>query len=95
VKPILSLCDGAVHPLERVRTRAKALDRLFELITAFPCITDFGVAHATTPKDAQALVQRLKDARPDTPVFLSRLGPVVGTHSGPGVVGVGALEGDR
>lgn len=94
VKPILSIRDGVVHPLERVRTRAKALDRLFELITAFPSVTDFGVVHATTPQDAQALVQRLGNARPDTPVFLSRLGPVVGTHGGPGVVGVGALEGD-
>lgn len=93
VKPILCLRDGEVHPLERTRTRARALDRLFELISALPCVSDYGVIHATTPDDAQALAQRLRAATPHAQLYMSRLGPVVGTHAGPGVVGVGALEG--
>lgn len=95
VKPILSFRHGEVHPEERVRTRALALDRLFQIATAYPKIEEIGVAYSTNAVEADEFKRRLEAELPHLQAQITRLGPVVGVHGGPGVLGVGILEGEN
>ncbi len=95
VKPILSFRNGEVHPEERVRTRAHALDRLFQLATAYPNVEQVGVAYSTNAQEADGFKRRIEQALEGAKVVLTRLGPVVGVHGGPGILGVCILEGEN
>jgi len=95
VKPVLSIRDGEVHPEERVRTRVHALDRVFQMATSFPEIEEIGVAYSTNAAEAEGMRRRLQEALGDKKVEVTRLGPVIGVHGGPGVLGIGILEGER
>ena len=92
VKPILHFDDGEVAPLKRVRGRAKALaelERLFVEGTDDSPDLHVGVGHAAAPADADGLVARLRGARPQASLdLLVTLGPVIGTHGGPGTLGL-------
>jgi DegV family protein with EDD domain len=92
VKPILVIEDGEVAPLKRVRGRAKAvaeLVRLFEEETEDSPGLHVGVGHADAPEDAEALVKRIRAARPHASLdIVTTLGPVIGTHGGPGTLGL-------
>jgi len=91
VKPIITVQDGEVYPVERVRTRSRALQRLAELALSFPAAEEFVVLDATTPEDSDWLEGQLRAAHPQVPVTRARLGAVLGTHCGPGAVGVVTL----
>jgi fatty acid kinase fatty acid binding subunit len=94
VKPVLCIRDGLVTPLERVRTFDRALNRVIELVHA----VDRGkgvcaiVGHADA-EDAAERVARELEPIADT-LMIQPLGPVVGAHAGPGVVGVGCYPAD-
>jgi DegV family protein with EDD domain len=92
VKPILIFEDGEVAPFKRVRGRSKAiaeLERLFaEGSTNTPAL-HVGVGHAEAPADAEDLVARLRGVRPSASLdIVTTLGPVIGTHGGPGTLGL-------
>jgi DegV family protein with EDD domain len=94
VKPLLSIADGRVVPLERVRTSARALARLEELaVTAAGAEpVDVTVAHLASPERAASLTSRLT-ARLEAnlegrEVACSELGAVLGAHVGPGMLSV-------
>jgi len=91
VKPILSVRDGEVAPVERVRTMSGAVRRLVELVQAEGPLERLGVVHADAPANAADVEDQLHARYPDLAVDRGELGPVVGTHGGPGVVGVGFL----
>ena len=89
VKPVLCIRDGLVTPLERVRTFERALNRIVELTREVDrgqgvCII---VGHADAEADAERVARELEPIA-DT-LMIQPLGPVVGAHAGPGVVGVG------
>jgi DegV family protein with EDD domain len=89
VKPVLCIRDGLVTPLERVRTFERAINRIVELSRALDrgkgvCII---VGHADAEADAERVARELEPIA-DT-LMIQPLGPVVGAHAGPGVVGVG------
>ena len=92
VKPILTIRDGEVEPLKRVRGRAKALaefERLFAEGTEDSPLLHVGVAHADAAAAADELAARLRAARPTASFdFHAILGPVIGTHGGPGTLGL-------
>jgi DegV family protein with EDD domain len=92
VKPILVLDDGEVAPLKRVRGRGKAIGELasiFEAESKDAPGLHVGVGHAAAPEDADDLVQRVQAARPQASLdLLVTLGPVIGTHGGPGTLGL-------
>ena len=92
MKPILAFDDGEVAPLKRVRGRAKALaefERLFLEGTEDSPDLHVGVGHAAAPQDAEALVARMRAARPHASLdIVTTLGPVIGTHGGPGTLGL-------
>ena len=95
VKPILTLKDGMAMPVVRRRTRAKAIEYLRKFAASFDNIAELAVAHTTTPEDAVGLVNDLDDVFPKERVYLSVIGPVVGTHLGPGALGIAVVEGER
>lgn len=88
VKPILHITDGEVHPFQRVRSRAKALQRIRELVREGGPYAEIGVLYATDPDEAAALAGDVADLAPGMPVVVSRIGPGIGAHAGPGAVGV-------
>ena len=88
IKPILGLSDGVVVPLDRRRTAAKARARVLELVTERP-IQRATVLHTVTPgiegiRDEVAAAAGL----PADAVDIALVGPVAGTHVGPGMYGV-------
>jgi DegV family protein with EDD domain len=93
VKPILTMRDanGVINVQEKVRTQKKALARLVEL-TAADCTgadkVTATVLHADNPTTAAQLETNLRKALPQAKIVLSEFGPVIGTHVGPGAVGI-------
>jgi DegV family protein with EDD domain len=94
VKPILTLKDGMAMPVVRRRTRAKAIEYLRKFAANFDNIAELAVAYTTTPEDAAGLVNDLDDVFPKERVYMSVIGPVVGTHLGPGALGIAVVEGE-
>jgi DegV family protein with EDD domain len=94
IKPLLLIDEGQVVPLERARTRSRAIDGLVEFAKGFPRPARLGVLHVTSPADAETLVQRLAALEPARDPILGRFGPVILTHLGPGGLGVIIQEGD-
>jgi DegV family protein with EDD domain len=96
IKPILTLADGEVLPVKRVRGNRKAVQ---EFANAFEGATRdgpglrVGIAHADAPERMEALKKLVHDVRPKAEIEVATtLGPVVGTHAGPGTVGLFWLE---
>jgi DegV family protein with EDD domain len=91
VKPILTIRDGEVVPLKKVRGAAKAFDefrKLFEEGTTDSPNLKVGLAHAAAPERMQALWKMVRDVRPQADIEIqTELGAVIGTHAGPGTVG--------
>jgi DegV family protein with EDD domain len=94
VKPILAFDDGEVSPLRRVRGRAKALGELEEIFRDSTEGQDdpelhVGVGHAEALEECEEIVRRVRAARPRASLdIVTTLGPVIGTHGGPGTLGL-------
>ncbi len=93
LKPIFTVKDGEAFPVTRVRSRAKAIEELFTLITKHQPVTDIAVLHTTTPDDAAALAARAREAAPQASIYEGRFGPVLGVHGGPGMLGICVASG--
>ncbi len=91
VKPILTIKDGEVHPLKRVRGAQKAFREFQEQFTSQTADEPglrVGIAHAEAPERAEQLQKMVRGERPQAEVeIVTTLGAVVGTHAGPGTVG--------
>jgi DegV family protein with EDD domain len=91
VKPILTIEDGEVIPLKRVRGAAKAFAEFQRQFTEATIDTEalrVGIAHADAPERAEELRRMVAGERPEAQVeIVTTLGAVVGTHAGPGCVG--------
>jgi len=91
VKPILSIHDGEILPLKRVRGNQKAMQEFVDALTSQtrdePGLR-VGIAHADAPERGAELVKMVRDLRPQAEIEIeTMLGAVIGTHSGPGCVG--------
>jgi len=94
LKPILTLKDGVVAPVARVRTRAKAIEHLRRFAAESSNIKEIAVEHTTTPDEAKTLAESLTPQSPQGRIIISTIGSVMGTHLGPGALGVAVLQGD-
>ncbi len=93
IKPILTL-EEEITPIERVRTRSRAFERM----------VDYGrqrheagadawvVQHVQDPENAQRLVDACRPMFGLDPIFTSEVGPVIGAHVGPGLLGIGGVS---
>jgi DegV family protein with EDD domain len=87
VKPIITVRDGIVDTADRVRTRAKARERVLELLTARP-LERFAILH-TTNAEVEGFAERVRATTglPSDAISVTTVGPSVGPHLGPGCVG--------
>jgi len=88
VKPLLTLKDGHLTLSTVARTRAKAIERLYGFACGFPRAKEAAVPYTTDREEAEVLAGRLRSALPKVPVHVARVGPALGTHAGPGAMGV-------
>ena len=93
IKPLLILEDGDIVALEKVRTRAKAVEKLVEFIVEFARIEKMVILHSTTPDDVALLIEQINLALPNLDLRVDLYGPTLGTHLGPGALGVVVYEG--
>lgn len=97
LKPILQLKDGKIDALERVRTSKRAHDRLIELlrtsVNGHKQINMMGVVAAAAPESAAYLISEIKRNFSPNEILMTNLSPVIGTHTGPGTVGVAYVAG--
>jgi DegV family protein with EDD domain len=91
VNPLLTLRDGVVQPAGRTRSRAAAADRLFEFAAGYGRIEELAVEHTACPEEAEALLGRLSALHPRERIILSKMTPVIGAHTGPGLLLVAVL----
>ena len=87
VKPILQLKDGEVVPLGRARGRPQALNRLVELLERDGKVSRLAIMHGAAQTDAEQLRERVASSFPGVDIQLTEIGAVLGTHTGPGVIG--------
>ena len=96
VKPILILQEGAIEPLEQVRSKHKAQDRMLELVEEYLGTNGpkakIAIAQALVPQEAHAISQELEERLGCCQPLTAGIGPVIGTHTGPGVIGVAAYS---
>ena len=92
LKPLLTVKNGEVHPLEKIRTRSKGIDRLCDIVKEHAPLESLAVVYTTTPDDAAQLADRLRPLVPSGDIPISQVGPVVGTHAGPGVLGISLTQ---
>jgi DegV family protein with EDD domain len=92
IKPILSL-EYEITPVERVRTAARAFERMVDYAQELHDAGSDGwvVQHIQAPEQAQRLIDRCREIFDSEPLFTSEVGPVIGTYTGPGLIGVGGF----
>jgi DegV family protein with EDD domain len=86
VKPMLTIKDGELVPAGQARTRAKGIDKLFDFVENAGNIQDLAVVYNTTPDEAQVLAERLGSVFAKEKIRMSRVGPGLGVHGGPGAM---------
>lgn len=94
INPILGIKDGEAYPFGKVRGRARAMEYLYDFVGSFSHISSLAVEHATTPDEAEMLINRLDSLFPKERIYRSKVSPVVGAHVGPHVIAVSVLEGE-
>jgi DegV family protein with EDD domain len=97
IKPVLEMRDGRIEPLEKVRTKQKALQRMVDLvIERVPSGIPVRVAgtHANSEADASSMLESARAAMNPIETMLCPLSPVIGTHAGPGTVALNYMIGN-
>jgi DegV family protein with EDD domain len=92
IKPILTL-EAEITPVERVRTSTRAFERLVDYARQRHSsdADAWVVQHIQAHDQAEALANRCREIFEREPVFCSEVGPVLGCHTGPGLLGVGSI----
>ena len=96
LKPLLAIKDGIVQPVTKVRSRRKALATLFQLLDEELDGKEriqMSVLHIAEPEEADRLAEQLVDRYHPAEMIRTECGPVVGTHAGPGTLGVAYYAG--
>jgi len=88
VKPILVLVDGVIHRMAPARTWGQAYQRVVQDIKEHGGADRIAVIHARAPEAMATMTQTLKEDLGATELMQGTIGPVIGTHSGPGALGV-------
>lgn len=91
LKPVLEVKDGIVTPMARIRTRRKAMEKLYELVEeglagATGEQVQMAALHIAAPEEAARLAEQLVARFQPAEMFATECGPVVGAHAGPGTV---------
>lgn len=90
IKPVLHFTKGEIHPFEKIRSRKKALKRIFELLeqdALNKSIRKVAFIHSNNEAGAKELQKQFNDKHPTIETYISYFGPVIGTHLGEGAIG--------
>lgn len=96
IKPILEVKNGRVEAIEKVRTRRKSLSRLVEIVgerISGQEPTRLAVLHANAQSEAEELIHEASERIHPIETFVTEVSPVIGTHAGPGTIGLAYLAG--
>ena len=96
MKPVLAVQDGRVEAVERIRTKGKALERVLELVmeqTQDKTPVRLATLHASAEEEARTLLDKASKLLNADESILTSVSPVVGTHAGPGTVGLAYMAG--
>ena len=94
INPLVTLKNGLVEPAGRAHSRSKAIDLLYDFAAGYSHIEEMAVEGAACPEDVDHLVKRLGAIFPEERIYRSRTTPVIGAHTGPGLILV-AILGDK
>lgn len=96
IRPILEVRDGRIEPVERARTRKKVLNRLIQLTierVGGRKPVRLASLHANSPEDAKLLLEQAKNQLDPVETIFTEVSPAIGTHTGPGTVGLVFMAG--
>jgi DegV family protein with EDD domain len=91
IKPLLHLQDGHIEPLAQVRTKRKAVARMLDVVEerlGGKRMAECSVLDVDTPEEGDALAEQVKARFGISPVYRTMVSPAIGTHAGPGAVGI-------
>ena len=95
IRPIIQLIDGELRPADRVRSRKRLLRRLEEVVAAHGEGMTLGVLYSADPADAETLAERCTQYTPRERIMIAECSPALGSHLGPGALGIAILpDGD-
>jgi DegV family protein with EDD domain len=88
LKPLLLVVDREIKPVDRVRTRSRAITRMVEFFRSDLPVEHIAVMHAQAADEAEDIAGRLRSDFPDQEVSVGQIGCVLGTHTGPKALGI-------
>jgi DegV family protein with EDD domain len=88
LKPLLLVVDREIKPVDRVRTRSRAVPRMVEFFKAELPVEYVGVVHAQAPDEAERIAEDLRQELPELEIPVGQIGCVLGTHTGPKALGL-------
>lgn len=92
IKPLLTLEDGRIIPMEKVRTRAQGVEKLLAFVAEFMDIEELAILQSNFSEDTALLLEGLELLYPDWDVPVFTYGPSLATHLGPNALGVVIYE---
>jgi fatty acid-binding protein DegV len=92
VSPVVGLQNGEVYPIERVRGRRRALERICQIVEAYGPLTHLAVGHTTDEAGMMALAEQLSGQFPTERMLFAQCGATLGTYLGPGAFGVALIQ---
>lgn len=92
VKPIIGFHDGAIYPIERVRGRGRALQRVRQLIADYGTMASVAVGHTTDEDGMIAVEGFVQEYAPDLPIAHFHCGATIGTYLGPDAFGLALIQ---
>lgn len=92
IKPILTVKEGEMSPVTRLRSQAAGTEYLYNFVTSFSSVEMLAVEHTTLPDEADKLVERLGTLFPREIIYRSTVSPVLGVYGGPNAIAVTVLE---
>jgi DegV family protein with EDD domain len=88
LKPLLLVVDREIKPVDRVRTRSRAIGRMVDYFRGELPVEHVAVMHAQAPDEAEKIAAELREQLPGHEIPIGKIGCVLGTHTGPKALGV-------
>lgn len=95
VKPILTVKEGEIAPLTRVRSLSAGMDYIYNAAAAISPVEALAVEHTTNPDDAERMAERLSSIIPKGHIHRSTVSPVIGVYAGPGAFAVTVFAAEK
>jgi DegV family protein with EDD domain len=92
INPVIGIKDGIAFPFAKTRSRNKAIAKIYEYINGLDKLKSVAVEYGKNTDEAGEIVAYIKEHFPGIPVYLSNVSPVIGTHTGPGILTISVLE---